>query len=166
MDVHLLIKLIILFILLGLSGFFSSAETALTTVNKIKIKTMADDGDKKAGKVLEVVGRPKKMLSAILIGNKIVNLSASSLATTLAIQIFGSYGAGIATGILTLLILIFGEITPKSLATLNSTKLSLRYAPVIGGLMWILTPVITLINFLAGIFIRMFLKLLEYINEI
>lgn len=156
MDVHLLIKLIILFILLGLSGFFSSAETALTTVNKIKIKTMADDGDKKAGKVLEVVGRPKKMLSAILIGNNIVNLSASSLATTLAIQIFGSYGAGIATGILTLLILIFGEITPKSLATLNSTKLSLRYAPVIGGLMWILTPVITLINFLAGIFIRMF----------
>lgn len=156
MDVHLLVKLVFLIILLCLSGFFSSAETALTTVNKIKLKTMADDGDKKASKVLTVIERPKKMLSAILIGNNIVNLSASSLATTLAIDIFGSVGAGIATGILTLLILIFGEITPKSLAAINSTTLSLRYAPIIGGLMWIFTPVIEIINFLAGIFIRLF----------
>ncbi len=156
MDVHLLIKFIILLLLLILSGFFSSAETALTTVNKIKIKTLADENNKKAKRVLNVINRPKKMLSAILIGNNIVNLSASSLATTLAIDIFGSYGAGIATGILTLLILIFGEITPKSLATLNSTKLSLRYAPVIDALMWVLTPVIAIINFLAGLFIRMF----------
>ena len=156
MDVHLLIKLIILLLLLCLSAFFSSAETALTTVNKIKIKTMADEGDKKATRVLNVVDRPKKMLSAILIGNNIVNLSASSLATALAIDIFGSVGAGIATGILTLLILIFGEITPKSLAAIDSTKLSLRYAPVIGGLMWLLTPVISIVNFLAGICIRMF----------
>ncbi|WP_317617426.1 hemolysin family protein [Pseudobutyrivibrio xylanivorans] len=143
-------------VLLILSGFFSSAETALTTVNKIKLKTMADDGDKKAKRVLKVVNRPKKMLSAILIGNNIVNLSASSLATTLAIDIFGSVGAGIATGILTLLILIFGEITPKSIATLNSTSLSLTFAPFIGALMWLLTPVIEIINFLSGIFIRMF----------
>ncbi|SDB55186.1 Hemolysin, contains CBS domains [Pseudobutyrivibrio sp. YE44] len=156
MDVHLLIKFIVLFILLCLSGFFSSAETALTTVNKIKIKTMADDGDKKAKRVLKVIDRPKKMLSAILIGNNIVNLSASSLATTLAIQLFGSVGAGVATGILTLLILIFGEITPKSFATLNSTNLSLSFAPIIGGLMWILTPVIEVVNFLSGIIMRLF----------
>ncbi|QFJ53741.1 HlyC/CorC family transporter [Pseudobutyrivibrio xylanivorans] len=156
MDVHLLVKFFILLVLLILSGFFSSAETALTTVNKIKLKTMADDGDKKAKRVLKVVNRPKKMLSAILIGNNIVNLSASSLATTLAIDIFGSVGAGIATGILTLLILIFGEITPKSIATLNSTSLSLTFAPFIGALMWLLTPVIEIINFLSGIFIRMF----------
>ncbi|WP_028242766.1 HlyC/CorC family transporter [Pseudobutyrivibrio ruminis] len=156
MDTHLLIRFIILVLLLALSAFFSSAETALTTVNKIKLKTMADDGDKKAARVLNVVGRPKKMLSAILIGNNIVNLSASSLATTLAIEIFGSVGAGIATGILTLLILIFGEITPKSLATLNSTKLSLLFAPVIAALMWVLTPVISIINFLSGLVIRLF----------
>ena len=156
MDTHLIIRFIILVLLLALSAFFSSAETALTTVNKIKLKTMADDGDKKAARVLNVVNRPKKMLSAILIGNNIVNLSASSLATTLAIDIFGSVGAGIATGILTLLILIFGEITPKSLATINSTKLSLRYAPVVNALMWLLTPVITIINFLSGIVIRLF----------
>jgi CBS domain containing-hemolysin-like protein len=117
---------------------------------------MADDGNKKAARVLNVVTRPKKMLSAILIGNNIVNLSASSLATTLAIDIFGSVGAGIATGILTLLILIFGEITPKSIATINSTSLSLLFAPVISGLMWLLTPVIIIINFLAGLCIRLF----------
>ncbi len=156
MDVDILIKLVILIVLLALSAFFSSAETALTTVNKIKLKTLADDGNKKATKVLNVINRPKKMLSAILIGNNIVNLSASSLATTLAIQIFGSVGAGIATGILTLLILIFGEITPKSLATLNSTTLSLRFAPIIGFLMWILTPAIAVVNFLAGFCIRIF----------
>ena len=156
MDTHLLIRFIILVLLLALSAFFSSAETALTTVNKIKLKTMADDGDKRAVRVLNVVERPKKMLSAILIGNNIVNLSASSLATTLAIDIFGSVGAGIATGILTLLILIFGEITPKSLATLNSTNLSLLFAPIIGSLMWLLTPVIAIVNFLAGIIIKLF----------
>ncbi|SET33727.1 Hemolysin, contains CBS domains [Pseudobutyrivibrio sp. C4] len=156
MDTHLLIRLIILILLLVLSAFFSSAETALTTVNKIKLKTMADDGNKKAARVLNVVTRPKKMLSAILIGNNIVNLSASSLATTLAIDIFGSVGAGIATGILTLLILIFGEITPKSIATINSTSLSLLFAPIISGLMWLLTPVIIIINFLAGLCIKLF----------
>ena len=156
MDTHLLIRFIVLVLLLALSAFFSSAETALTTVNKIKLKTMADDGDKRAVRVLNVVERPKKMLSAILIGNNIVNLSASSLATTLAIDIFGSVGAGIATGILTLLILIFGEITPKSLATLNSTNLSLLFAPIIGSLMWLLTPVIAIVNFFAGIIIKLF----------
>ena len=87
MDSSILIKLIILVVLLALSAFFSSAETALTTVNKIKLKTMADEDNKRAEKVLKVVSTPKKMLSAILIGNNIVNLSASSLATTLAVLV-------------------------------------------------------------------------------
>ncbi len=155
MDTHLLIRLIILLILLFLSAFFSSAETALTTVNKIKMQTLAQENPA-ALRVLKVVNKPKKMLSAILIGNNIVNLSASSLATSLAIEIFGSVGAGIATGILTLLILIFGEITPKSIATINATNLSLLFAPIIGALMWILTPVITIVNFLAGLCIKLF----------
>ena len=156
MDLNLISKIIILIVLLVLSAFFSSAETALTTVNTIKIKTMAEDGNKKAKRVLKVVERPKKMLSAILIGNNIVNLSASSLATTVAIDLFGSVGAGIATGILTLLILIFGEITPKSVASSYSTNVSLSFAPIISGLMWVLTPVILVVNFLSGMFIRLF----------
>ncbi len=147
---------IILILLLAASAFFSSSETALTTVNRIKIKTMADEGDKRAITVLKVTDKPKKMLSAILIGNNIVNLSASSLATTLAIDIFGSVGAGIATGILTLLILIFGEITPKSLATLNSIQISLAVAGIIDFIITILTPVIAAVNFLAGLCIRLF----------
>ena len=149
MDIHLAIQLLILFLLLLLSFFFSSAETALTTVNVIKIRTLADEGNKRAAKVLMIKEDPAKMLSAILIGNNLVNLSASSLATSVAIRLMGSYGAGLATGILTLLILIFGEITPKNLATLESVKLSLRYAGVIWTLMEILTPLIRLINSLA-----------------
>ena len=125
MDSSDAIQLVILFILLGLSAFFSSAETALTTVNKMRIRTLIDEGNKRAVKVGKILDDPGKMLSAVLIGNNIVNIGASSLATVLATKLFGSSGAGIATGVLTLLILIFGEITPKSLATLYSEKLSL-----------------------------------------
>lgn len=153
-GVSLLIKFVILFILLMLSAFFSSAETALTTVSQIKLKTMADDGHKGAVKVLKVLDEPNKMLSAILVGNNIVNLSASSLATTVAITLFGSVAAGVATGILTILILIFGEITPKTMAKIKALELSIRFAPSIALLMWILTPVIVVVNFLSNIVLR------------
>jgi len=143
------IQLIILFILLGLSAFFSSAETALTTVNKMRIRALIDEGNKRAVKVGKILDNPGKMLSAVLIGNNIVNISASSLATVLATKLFGSSGAGIATGVLTLLILIFGEITPKSLATLYSEKLSLFYAGIILFLMKIFTPIIIIVNKLS-----------------
>lgn len=153
--IHIYIQLAILVLLLFLSAFFSSAETALTTVNLIKIRTMAEEGNKRAKKVLDVRDDTPRMLSAILIGNNIVNLSASSLATTLAIKLLGSYGAGIATGILTLLILIFGEISPKNLATMEATKLSMRYAPIIWFLMKVFYPAIVLVNALAGMFLRL-----------
>ncbi len=149
MDPSVATKLIVLFFLLALSSFFSSAETALTTVNKLRIRTMVDEGVKHAKTVSLLIEEPSKMLSAILIGNNVVNLSASSLSTALAIEIGGSAAAGIATGILTLLILIFGEITPKTLATLHAQKLSLIYAPIIYFLTQILTPVIYVINKLS-----------------
>ena len=142
-------SLIVLIILLLLSAFFSSAETALTTVNKIRMRTLSEAGNKKADRVLRVTEDSGKMLSAILIGNNIVNLSASSLATSLAIKYFGSVGAGIATGILTLLILIFGEVTPKTKATIHADKMSLSYAFVIELLMKVLTPVIFIVNKLS-----------------
>ena len=142
-------QLVILVFLLYLSGFFSSAETALTTVSAVRIRTMASEGDKRAAMVERVISDPSNMLSAILIGNNIVNISASSLATTLAIHLIGSVGAGIATGILTILILIFGEITPKNSARIHSLKISLRSARVIWYLMKILHPVIMLINALS-----------------
>ncbi len=149
MDSGDVIQLIIILILLMLSAFFSSAETALTTSNKIRLRSMAEEGNKRAKKVLEITDDSGKMLSAILIGNNIVNLSSASLATTLATKLFGNAGAGIATGILTLLVLIFGEISPKTFATIHSDKISLAYAGVIGWLMKLLTPAIFIINKLA-----------------
>lgn len=155
MDTASIPQFVFLAVLLLLSAFFSSAETALTTVNKIKMKTLADEGDGRAELVLRITNDSGKMLSAILIGNNIVNLSASSLATTLAIRLLGSYGAGVATGVLTFLILIFGEISPKTIATLHATKMSLRYAKVIWFLMVILTPAIYIINRLSMAFLRL-----------
>ena len=144
-----IVQLIILILLLLLSAFFSSSETALTTVNKIRMRTLSESGNKRADRVLRVTDDSGKMLSAILIGNNIVNLSASSLATSLTIQYFGSVGAGIATGILTFLILIFGEVTPKTLATIKADSIALAIAGIIDVLMKILTPVIFIINKLS-----------------
>ena len=141
-------RLIILFILLLLSAFFSSAETALTTVNKIRMRTLADEGSKRARTVLAITDDSGKMLSAILIGNNIVNLSAASLTTSLAYS-FGGSMVAIASGILTVLILLFGEITPKTMATLHSEKMSLLYAPVISIFMKVMTPAIFIINGLS-----------------
>ena len=139
-------QFIILIILLMLSAFFSSNETALTTVNKIRLRALADDGDKKAAMVLDITeNHTSKMLSAILIGNNIVNLSASSLATTLAYA-FGGYMVSIATAVLTVAILVFGEITPKNYATLKAEKLALRYIRIIKFFMTVMTPVIFIIN--------------------
>ena len=146
MDTSAILQAIILVILLAASAFFSSAETALTTVNRIQVQLLADDGNKKAKKVLKILDHSSKMLSAILIGNNIVNISASSLATTLTINVFGSTYIGLATGILTLLVLVFGEITPKSLASIFSMQLSLAYAWIIWPLIKLLTPVIFIVE--------------------
>ena len=149
MDSGDISQLIFLLILLALSAFFSSAETALTTVNRIHMRTLADADNKKAKMVLKITKDSAKMLSAILIGNNIVNLSASSIATTLAISMFGNYGAGIATGIITFLILIFGEVSPKTLSTIKADSISMKIAGIINVLMIVRTPVIFLINKLS-----------------
>jgi len=141
-------QLIILLILLGLSAFFSSAETALTTVNKIRIRSLVEEGNKRAKTVLKVTDDSGKMLSAILIGNNIVNLSAASLTTTLAYN-FGGSMVAIASGILTVLILLFGEITPKTMATIHAERMSLIYAPIISLFMKVMTPAIFIINGLS-----------------
>ena len=153
MDSSDVIQLIILLVLLFLSAFFSSAETAMTTVNRIRIRSLADDGDARAKTLLKITDDPAKFLSAILIGNNIVNLSAASLTTSLAYGLGGSMVA-IASGILTLLILLFGEITPKTMATIHSEKISLLYAPVISIFIRLMTPVIFIVNGLANIILR------------
>ena len=141
-------QLIILFILLMLSAFFSSAETALTTVNKIRIRSLAEEGSKRAKTVLKITDDSGKMLSAILIGNNIVNLSAASLTTSLAYRLGGSMVA-VCNAALTVAILLFGEITPKTMATIHAEKMSLLYAGIINFFITSATPVIFLINGLS-----------------
>lgn len=149
MDSGDVIQLIVIIGLLFLSAFFSSAETALTACNKIRIQSMAEEGNRRAIRLERILDKQEKMLSAILIGNNIVNLSASSLATILATKIFGNTGAGIATGILTIAVLIFGEITPKTLANSYSEKIALAYSGIIELLITVCTPLILIVNVLS-----------------
>ena len=147
--------MVLVVVCLVLSAFFSSSETALTTVNLIRIRNLADNGDKAAAWVLKARRDQSKMLGAILIGNNVVNLSASSMLTVLVTDVFGSQAVGAATGVLTLLVLLFGEITPKTIATLEAEKNALRFARVICLLMTILTPVIFVVNLLSGGVLRL-----------
>ena len=157
-------KLLILFILLLFSAFFSSAETCLTTVNKMRLKSIADEGNKKAALVLKLISNQTKMLSSILIGNNIVNLSASSLATTFAINLAKKSGfsnatsliTGAATGIITILVIIFGEILPKSIATMNADKMSLIYSKPIYTLTVILGPFAYIFDKFSKLLLKIF----------
>ncbi len=153
MDAPGVIQFIFLIVLVILSGFFSSAETALTTVNRVRMRTLEEEGNKRAARVNKILENYSKMLSAILIGNNIVNLSASALATTLAMQI--GLAVGIATGVLTIVVLLLGEIVPKTWAMHSSEKLSLAYSGIIYSLMHLLTPVIFLVDKLANGILRL-----------
>nr|WP_244270468.1 hemolysin family protein [Proteiniborus ethanoligenes] len=148
-------KFIFLILLLFFSAFFSASETALMTLSKIRIKKMLEDNIKGAETIDKLVKNPSKLLSAILIGNNVVNIGASALATSLAIDYYGSTGVGISTGIMTLLVLIFGEITPKSLAAQNSEKVSLRVAKFIHIVTIILNPIILFLTRITNLLIRL-----------
>ena len=154
MEPELEIQIITLIILLFLSSFFSSAETALVSVNRIKIRTLEEEGNKKAKTLMKIYENEAKMLSAILIGNNLVNTYAASIAATIAYA-FGGAAVGLATFLITLFILIFGEITPKTLATQNAEKIALAYAPIILFLMKILTPFIFFINGFSNIVLKL-----------
>ena len=148
MDSSSVIQIVTLVVLLLLSGFFSSAETSLTTVNKIRMRSLAEEGSKRAVTVLKITEDSGKMLSAILIGNNLVNTASASISATIAYS-FGGYAVSIATFIITLLILIFGEITPKTMATIHAEKMALIYAPIISFFMKLMTPFIFIVNSLS-----------------
>ncbi len=133
-----------LVVLLLLSGFFSASETALATANRIKIRSLADNGNKRAKRLLKLLDNWPKVLSAVLVGNNIVNIAASSLATILAMRI--SIPVGIMTAIVTLVVLIVGEITPKNIATAYAEPIALAVAGIFGFLTMLFTPVVWVIN--------------------
>ncbi len=154
MDIHI-VRIIILIALVLLSAFFSSAETALMTCNRVRMKALFDEGNRRAGKVLGILDDSQRMLSAILIGNNIVNLSASALMTVFVTDLFGSFAIGIGTGVLTLVVLIFGEIVPKTIATAYAENISLWYSGTIVALMLVMTPISFVINGFATVILRL-----------
>lgn len=149
-------QIILLVILVILSGFFSSAETAFTAANRLKLRHMAEEGSKSAKRALRLIENPSKLISALLIGNNIVNIFASSLATLVAIDLYGISATGIATSILTIVIIIFGEITPKSFATQHAEKVSMMFSKPVGILMTLLTPFVIIFYSISSWIIRLF----------
>ena len=139
MNPEYILQAAVLVVLIILSGFFSSAETAMTTVSRIRVQSLMEQGDRRAVILDKIISDQGRMLSTILIGNNIVNISASALMTSLVIDVFGSRFIGAATGVLTLIVLLFGEITPKTLAAIRAENVSLSYAPVIYALIIVLT---------------------------
>lgn len=147
---------ILLIVLLMMSAFFSASETALMSLSKIRLRHMLEENVKGAERVSRLLKSPSHMLGAILVGNNIVNIASSALATSIAITLFGPVkGIGISTGVMTLLVLIFGEITPKSIASERSEQIALKVAAPISILMVLLTPVLTAIMFVTGLLIKM-----------
>lgn len=145
----------VLVLLVLLSAFFSSAETAYTAVNKLKLRHLAEEGDKKAKKALKLTENPSKLISSLLIGNNIVNLTAASLATVVAIRSYGQNAAALATAILTVVLIIFGEITPKSFATQYAEKLVIAFQKPVHFTMMLLTPFIVIFYSIASGLIKL-----------
>lgn len=148
-------QLILLIALLFLSSFFSASETALMSLSKIRIRQMVDEKVKGAELVSKLVDNPSKLLGAILVGNNLVNIGASALATSISMKAFGSKGVGIATGAMTILVLIFGEITPKSLAAENSEKVSIKVSKIIFFISKILSPIVSILMMFTNRIVRL-----------
>lgn len=142
-------------ILLACSAFFSMSETALMSISKIRLRNMIDDGVKNARLVEKVLDNPGKLLSAILIGNNLVNIGATALSTGIATNLFGSKGVGIATGVVTILVLIFGEVTPKTFAKENYEKVAITVIKPIYFCVLVMTPLVIILNFITGSLLKL-----------
>ncbi len=148
-------EIVVLIVLILSSSFFSASETAFSTVNRIRLQTAAEEGSARAKLVLKILSSYSRMLSTILVGNNIVNISASALATVLAADVLGSWAVGIATGILTVVVLIFGEIVPKTTASLKNEQLAYAFAPAINLFMILLFPIVFVVDKLSNGILRL-----------
>lgn len=136
-----IVKYIAIACLLVMSALFSSMETAFSTVNKIRLKHQAANGSKKAERALKIAENFDKALTTILVGNNIVNILSSALGTVIFTELFGAAGVAVATAVMTVLVLIFGEIMPKSFAKQHAESCALAFAGLLGAIMWLLTPI-------------------------
>lgn len=148
-DVWLYIPIVA--ILIALSGFFSSSETALTSVNQIRLRQRATEGDKRSLTVLKLLEKPQNVISSILIGNNIVNIASSAVATVFFTQLFGASGPVVATVVMTILVLIFGEVLPKTAAQQQPEMISLKVSKPISRITTIFKPAVFLLSALTGL---------------
>lgn len=149
-------QIVLLFLLVCLSAFFSSAETAFTSVNRLRLRHLMDEGNRGAKRVFKLAENPSKLLSTILIGNNFVNIAASALATSIAITSFGSNAVLFATATMTIIVIIFGEITPKSFASQYAESVAIRYSKPIGFLMMAFTPLVFIFYTISSFIISLF----------
>ncbi len=143
-------------LLIIMSAFFSATETAFSSVNKIRLKHEASNGNKKAARALKIAENFDKTLTTILVGNNIVNILSTSLGTVICTELFGAKGVGIATAAMTVLILIFGEIMPKSLAKENAEKFALAFGGLLNVFIVVLTPVTFIFRGLKNLVSKIF----------
>lgn len=148
-DVWFYIPIVV--ILIALSGFFSSSETALTSVNQIRLRRRAAEGDKKSMTVLKLLEKPQDVISSILIGNNIVNIASSAVATVFFTQLFGASGPVVATVVMTIFVLIFGEVLPKTAAQQQPEMISRKVAKPISGIAKLFKPVVFFLTALSGL---------------
>ena len=151
MDKNDIWKIALVVLMMVFSALFSGTETAYSSVNKLRLKNYESQGNKKATKALKLANRFDEVLTAVLIGNNIVNIAASSVSTLIFVSIFGSKGAGISTIVITVLVLVFCEVLPKSYAKKNAEKISLAFAPPLWALVIILKPFVWLLNKLSSL---------------
>ncbi len=155
-NLPLHIQIIILIILILCSAFFSGSETSMMALNKHKLKHLATKGDKAAKRALLVLSRPDRLLGTILLGNNFINILAASLATIIGLKLFGSSGVFIMSAVLTVLILIFGEVAPKTFAALHPEKFAFPASAVLKLFLFFLYPIVVAVNYLAAIVLRPF----------
>jgi CBS domain containing-hemolysin-like protein len=153
--VELWIEIASLAVLIGLSGFFSGLEVALVGVRKSKVVQLFNEGKKGSKALHKLKTNPSWMMSSVNLGNNLVNVGASALATSVAIRMFGDDGLGIAVGVMTFLILVFGEITPKTYCNANATKIALRYAPILLGFSYVLFPIVKFFEIITKAVVKM-----------
>jgi putative hemolysin len=152
----MILKLVFLFLLILASGVFSSTETAFTSLSIVQLQELETKRGKRGKLVKKLASRPDILLTTILIGNNLVNIGASALATQITIQTFGNQAVGIMTGVLTFIILVFAEVTPKRIAIVYNDAVSLYAARFILFLSWLLCPIIWLIGLISNSIARLF----------
>ncbi len=146
----------LLFVLLLLSAFFSSSETGLMTINRHRVRHQAKLGQRSAKLVQSLLDRPDRLIGTVLLGNNFINVLAASVATVIGLRLYGDDGIAIATGALTLLLLIFGEVTPKTMAALHPERVAFPAAFVLYPLMRLLWPLVLAVNFISNNLLKLF----------